>query len=150
MPVMLSWWLVTEISVRVLAYGTGLTRFFVSFSHPLLLYFPAKHFQLFLFSCSMPSSILSWWNCLPDFYFVIPVLHCTTSVPLCRKNGTNCGQTVPKKWVIHCIHSFVPFFSFFFPSLAFLPCPSKPRAAWWHDMLCGKGSQFGNWFFLFF
>lgn len=69
---------------------------------------------------------------------------------ICRRNGTNCGQTVPKKWVIHCIHSFVPFFSFFFPSLAFVPCPSKPQATWWHDMLCGKGSQFGDWFFLFF
>lgn len=44
---------------------------------------------------------------------------------MCRRNGTNGGQSVPKKWAIHCIHSFVSFFSFFFPLSRLCPAPQN-------------------------
>lgn len=129
--------------------GTGLTRFVWFYLIPCYCIFLLNTSN---YSCFVAARRLLFFPvgiaCLIFTFLLLYYMTSLLHLCLCRRNGTNCGQTMPKKWIIHCIHSFVSFFRFFFfPSLAFLPCPSKTWATWWHDMLCGKGSQLGNWFF---
>lgn len=139
----------TKISVRASHSGTGLTPFVCLYLIPCYCVFllNTSSYSCFVAVCHLLFFPLG----IACLVFSFLLLYCIASLLylwMCRRNGTNVGQPMPKKWVIHCIHSIVSFFSFFFPSLTFLPCPSKRQAVWWCDMLCGKGSQVGISFFL--
>lgn len=63
---------------------------------------------------------------------------------MCRRNGTNCGQTMPKKWIIHCIHSLVSFFGFSSPPSHFCPVPQNHEHLGGMTCFVGRALSWGT------
>lgn len=149
-----NWKLITEISVCVLTLLDKVHSLFcLSLSHPLLLNFPAKPFQLLLFCCSMLSPILPCWNCLPNFYFLIVVLCDITSPPLICTGEMEqiLGRLCLKKGIIDGIHSVSLLWGFclvFFP-LTFLSCCLRFWGLGGVTCFVGRALSFGMGSFFF-
>lgn len=96
--------------------GAGLTRFVCLYLIPWYCIFllNTSSYSCFVAVCHLlffPVGIA----CLIFTFLLLYYMTSLLYLCLCRRSGTNCGQTMPKKWIIHCIHSFVSFFGFFFP-----------------------------------
>lgn len=118
--------------------GAGLTRFVCFYLIPCYCIFllNTSNYSCFVAACRLlffPVGIACLIFTFLLLYYMTSLLH----LYLCRRNGTNCGQTVPKKWIIHCIHSFVSFFRFFFsplPRLSALSLKTMSNLVAWHAL----------------
>lgn len=126
--------------------GTGLTRFVWFYLIPCYCIFllNTSNYSCFVAACRLlffPIGIACLIFAFLLLYYMTSLLH----LCLCRRNGTNCGQTMPKKWIIHCIHSFVSFFRFFFsPPSPFCPVPQKHEQLGGMTCFVGRALSWGT------